>query len=107
MEKIVYITILGMALVTYLPRLLPILMLSGRSLPPMLARWLSFVPAAVLSAMLVPSLLMPGGQINLELDNLFLWSAIPTFIVAKWGKSFIGAILTGMGLVAMGRLLFF
>lgn len=105
METIVFLTILGMAVVTYVPRLLPIWALSGRSLPPLWGKWLSCIPAAVLSAMLIPALLLPQGQINLGADNLFLWSAIPTFIVAKWGKSFMGAILTGMGLVALGRLL--
>jgi branched-subunit amino acid transport protein len=105
MQKIVLLTILGMAVVTYLPRLLPILALSGRSLPPLLAKWLSCIPAAVLSAMLAPSLLVSKDHLSLSTDNLFLWAAIPTFIVAKWGKSFMGAILTGMGLVALGRII--
>ena len=105
MEKIVFLTILGMAIVTYVPRLLPVLVLSTRNLPPIWTKWLSCIPAAVLAAMLIPSLLLHKGQVNLGPDNLFLWSAIPTFLVAKFGKSFMGAILTGMGLVALGRLL--
>ncbi|HEY3315216.1 MAG TPA: AzlD domain-containing protein, partial [Bacillota bacterium] len=42
----------GMALVTYLPRMLPLVVLSRFKLPPAVLRWLSFVPVAVLSALL-------------------------------------------------------
>ena len=39
--------ILGMALVTLIPRVLPVTLLAGRNLPPLLTRWLSFVPVSV------------------------------------------------------------
>ena len=50
-----------MSVATYLPRLLPVLLLSKRSLPPAMARWLSYIPVAVLAALLGPALLTPGG----------------------------------------------
>ena len=37
-----------MAVVTFIPRVLPVLLLSRRSLPELLERWLSYVPVAVL-----------------------------------------------------------
>ena len=47
----------GMFLVTYLPRLIPLLILSGQNgdkpLPSWLTRWLGYVPVAVLAAMLI------------------------------------------------------
>ncbi len=42
--------ILGMALVTLIPRVMPVTLLAGRELPPLLTRWLSFVPVSVLAA---------------------------------------------------------
>lgn len=39
--------ILGMALVTLIPRVMPVTLLAGRELPPLLTRWLSFVPVSV------------------------------------------------------------
>ena len=105
-EKTVFLIICGMGAVTYLPRLLPMLLLSDRELSPWIARWLSFVPATVLAALLAPGLLCREGELTLELDNLFLLAAIPTFFVAWRFKSFFGTVATGMGLVALGRFFF-
>ncbi|MEA2114045.1 MAG: AzlD domain-containing protein [Thermodesulfobacteriota bacterium] len=105
-DKTVFLTICGMGAVTYLPRLLPMLLLSDRSLSPWIARWLSFVPATVLAALLAPGLLCREGELTLELDNLFLLAAIPTFFVAWRFKSFFGTVAAGMGFVALGRYFF-
>lgn len=102
-EKLVFLTICGMGVVTYLPRLFPMLLLSGRSLSPWIVRWLSFVPATVLAALLAPGLLCEEGELALQMDNLFLVAAIPTFLVAWRFKSFFGTVATGMGLVALAR----
>ena len=110
-------TIVGMGVVTYLPRLLPLLILSrparsGRgegstekTLPTWLTRWLGYVPVAVLAAMLLPSLLLAEGQANLAWDNLYLWAALPTAWIAWKTRSLVGAVLVGMAVVALGRLL--
>jgi branched-subunit amino acid transport protein len=105
-QKTIFLTILGMMLVTYLPRLAPVWFLSSRSLPPLARRWLRLVPVAVLSALLFPSLLMQGGQVNTRWDNLFLLAAIPAALVAWRTRSLFGAVLTGMALVAAGRYFF-
>ena len=102
-EKLVFLTICGMGAVTYLPRLLPMLLLSDRKLSPWIARWLSFVPATVLAALLAPGLLCREGGLTLKMDNLFLLAAIPTFIVAWRFKSFFGTVATGMAVVALAR----
>lgn len=102
-QSLVFLTIIGMGLVTYLPRLLPMLLLSGRNLAPWISRWLAFVPATVLSALLAPGLVCPEGQLEVSLDNLFLMAALPTFFVAWRFKSFFGTVATGMGLVALAR----
>lgn len=104
-ESLVFLTIVGMGAVTYLPRVLPMLLLSGRNLAPWISRWLSFIPATVLAALLAPGLVCQDGRLDLSLDNLFLMAAIPTFFVAWWFKSFFGTVATGMGLVAIARYL--
>ena len=53
--------------------------------------------------MLLPSLLLDGGQVNLGLDNLFLWAAVPAFILAFWKRGFFMPVVAGMGLVILGR----
>ncbi|ACV68756.1 AzlD domain-containing protein [Desulfohalobium retbaense] len=103
-QHAVFLIILGMMAVTYLPRALPMTVLSSFSLPDWVVRWLGCVPAAVLAALLFPSLLLRDGAVSLGLENIFLWAAVPTFVVAKWRGSFVGAIVTGMGVVALARL---
>jgi branched-subunit amino acid transport protein len=92
-----------MAVVTYLPRLLPTLFLSGRNLQPIIIAWLRLVPPAVLAAMLAPSLLVREDRIELGIDNLFFWAALIAFPVAWKSKSLFATVVVGMGLVALGR----
>ncbi|MBU1003399.1 MAG: AzlD domain-containing protein [Proteobacteria bacterium] len=105
-QRLIFATIVGMALVTYIPRAVPLIALASRNLPPLMVRWLSYVPTAVLSAMLAPCLLLGEGELNLGLDNLFLLAAIPTFATAIFTRSFFGSVAVGMGVVAAGRYLF-
>lgn len=108
-QNLITLTIVGMAIVTYLPRLLPLLVLAreraGGTLPPLLETWLRHVPAAVLAAMLLPSLLVVDGRANLALDNLYVWAALPTLLVAWKTRSLFGSVLVGVTVVALGRLL--
>jgi branched-subunit amino acid transport protein len=106
----VLLTIVGMGLVTYLPRLIPLLVLSradasAKPLPSWVTRWLSYVPVAVLAAMLLPSLLVVEGRAHLAWDNLYLWAALPTAWIAWRTRSLVGAVLAGVAVVALGRLL--
>jgi branched-subunit amino acid transport protein len=105
-QKTVFLIILGMTLVTYLPRLLPVWILSSRSLPPLVVTWIGFVPVAVLSAMLLPALLVQDQHVDLGWHNYFLWAAIPCFLLVWKTRSYFGGILLGMLLVAGARLLF-
>ena len=70
-EGTVLITLLGMALVTYLPRLLPAWFLRGKQLPAFVKSWLKYVPVAVLAALLLPSLMVEDGGLNLDWNNLY------------------------------------
>lgn len=98
--------IAGMALVTYLPRVAPVALLASRPLNPALARWLGFVPASVLAALLAPDLLLRGGELHIATDNLYLMAAVPTLLVMRLTGSFFGTVATGMAAVAAGRWLF-
>jgi branched-subunit amino acid transport protein len=105
-QKVIFLTMLGMALVTYIPRLLPVYFLSSRSLPSLAVAWLRFVPVAVLAAMLFPSILVQGDQVAIGPDNLFFWAALPTLLVAWKTRSLFGSVVVGMILVAAARYVF-
>jgi branched-subunit amino acid transport protein len=97
------LTILGMLVVTYLPRVIPLWLLSSRSLPPVVVSWLRYVPVAVLAAMLFPALVIQDDCISLGWQNVFLWAAVPTLLVTWKTRSFFGAVVVGMALVAFVR----
>jgi len=102
-EKLVLLTILGMAVVTYLPRVFPLLALSGKKLPDIVVEWLGFVPAAVLAAMLFPSLLLVDGNLSISKDNLFFWAALPTLAAAILTKKLFLPVVVGMLTIILGR----
>ena len=105
-QTTVMLTLLGMSLVTYLPRLLPAWFLRGRELPPFLVAWLRYVPVAVLAALLVPSLLVQDGAFKLAWNNLYLWAALPAGFTAWKSRSMFLTVLVGMAVVATLRLVF-
>jgi branched-subunit amino acid transport protein len=104
-QDAIFLTILGMAFVTYLPRAAPLLLLSSRSLPAPFMAWLHFVPVAILSALVAPSLLLTDGRFSFGFQNLYLWAAMPTIFTAWKTRSLFAALMVGMTLVALARLL--
>jgi branched-subunit amino acid transport protein len=88
--------ILGMGLVTYVPRWFPLVLLSRRNLPQWLVDWLDLIPAAILSALLVPELVTNGMPRHMSFWQPELWVALPTFIFALKTKSLGGTVVTGM-----------
>jgi branched chain amino acid efflux pump len=95
--------ILGMGLVTYLPRWFPLVFLSRRNLPRWLVEWLDLIPAAILSALLLPELVTHGTPRHLALWQPELWVAIPTFVFALKTKSLGGTVLIGMAMFWLAR----
>jgi len=87
---------LGMGLVTYLPRALPLLYLAHRQLPQWLVDWLALIPVAVLSALLAPSLLVDDATRTVALGKPELLVAIPTLIFALKTRSLGATVLLGM-----------
>ncbi len=94
---------LGMGLVTYLPRMLPLVFLSRRPIPDLVLRWLRYVPPAVLAALLVPELLLQGGEWHFSFGNAYLVAALPTFLVALWFRHMVLTVAAGMVLVVILR----
>ena len=88
--------VVGMGLVTFIPRWLPLAFLARRRLPTWFVEWLDLIPAAILSALLAPALLTGGTPRGLELFRSEFWVAVPTFWVALKTKSLGVSVLAGM-----------
>jgi len=59
-----FVTVLLMALVTYLPRLIPMTLLRGRKLGPGFQNFLKCVPFAVLGALIFPEILYSTTSVS-------------------------------------------
>lgn len=53
--------VIGMAVVTYLPRLVPLVVLQNLKLSPALIRFMKFIPYAALAALIFPGILTSTG----------------------------------------------
>jgi len=103
-----WLIIAGMALVTFLPRVIPILLLSGRKMPRIVERWLSLIAPAILAALLAPELFLdrsiPAAPVFV-LSSVYIKAAIPAFIVAWKTRSLFGTVAVGIIAAALLRLL--
>jgi len=93
-----------MTAVTYLPRVIPALILSRRRLPRWVTLWLSYVPVAVLAAILAPALFAPAGGLDLSLQtNQAFWVSIPVFALAMYTRNLFITVIVGMVIIALLR----
>jgi branched-subunit amino acid transport protein len=95
----VWFAILGMGLVTFALRASFLLLPERVKLPDVLRRALPFVPAAVLTAVWAPELLLQKGVLYLSLENERLLAGIVAIAVAwRWRLTF---ATIGSGLLAL------
>lgn len=91
-----WVVMAACGLATYLIRLTPILLVGSRGFPPWIARALRFVPPAVLTAIILPEVLISGGRIALDLSNARLPAALAAALIAWKTRNTILTILVGM-----------
>lgn len=92
---------LAMALVTFLPRYLPMAVLTRLRLPRRLERWLSFLPTAILAALAAQSLAVEGHRLRLRPDLIL--AAFPAALVAWRTRNLFWTVLAGIAAMALLR----
>lgn len=92
----ILLIIMGASIVTLIPRVVPLMVLSRMQLPDWGMRWLSYVPVSVMAALVGQELLMTNGELSSLLGNLELWAALPTFAVAIFTRSLLGTVVVGI-----------
>jgi branched-subunit amino acid transport protein len=88
--------ILGGMLVTYLTRLSFVVFVPQERMPSFFRRSLTYVPPAVLSAIILPELVRPDGPLDLTLGNFRLIAGVVASVVAWRSKNTWLTILAGM-----------
>lgn len=101
----VALTILGMAVATYLTRAPLLLALARRPLPPRVRLWLRLIPVAVLPALAAPMVLTAGGRPALTWTNPQLWGALIVVALAALRVNLLVAVGLSVAAVAVLRAL--
>ncbi len=90
------LTILAMGLVTFLIRLSFIALSDRIALRPIVRRGLTYVPPAVLAAIVFPDMLLSEGVLNLSWQNPFLLAGLGGILAAWWSKNVLVTMVVGM-----------
>lgn len=92
----IWLAMLGMGLVTVSLRSAFLLLPERVQLPPVVRRALRYVPAAVLTAIYAPELLLQSGTLDLSPQNTRLFAGIVAIVIAWRLRRTYVTILAGM-----------
>jgi branched-subunit amino acid transport protein len=100
--------VLGMLLVNFVLRYSSLAALSRVQLPRPLMRWLSYVPIAVMGALLATEVLIPAVEGSAHVPvylNPGLYGLTVAMLAFRFTKSFMGGTIVGIVVFALVRLL--
>lgn len=100
-----WIIVIAIGLLTYGIRLSFIALVGDRTLPPFAQSMLRFVPFAVLSAIIMPELVLRQGKVDLSLTNARLLVGIVAIIIAWRTKNALLTIVVGMATLWLAQAL--
>ena len=103
-SKYILLAILLSALVTYIPRVLPFILVKYKGLPPMAERFLKYLPVSIIFDLILSSITnAKTGQLP-SFKWLDLLAIFPTTYIAFKYKNLILTVVCGVILVALLRL---
>ena len=88
----------AMTAVTYLCRALFTVSVSRVRISPWWEHYLTFIPFAVLTALVTPYLLLPGPAMKLSLINPYSLAGVATFIISYRTRNLILSVGGGIGI---------
>lgn len=93
----------GMAVVTFLVRWPVLALVSRVNLPGPVLDGMKFIPAAVLTAIIVPAMLMPTGSLEVSITNAYLVAGVASGVIAFRTRNLLLTIVLGMALFLLWR----
>lgn len=91
-----WLTIIGMGVITFLIRLSFIALSDRLSVPDVVQRGLRYVPVAVLAAIIAPAMLQPNDVLDISLSNFHLLAGLVAIAVAWRTQNVIWTVVSGM-----------
>jgi branched-subunit amino acid transport protein len=99
-EATIWLAIFAVGAINYVARLSFIALFARRDMPPLLDRALKHVPAAMLTAIIVPAVVfMAPDVLRLDSGNAKLIAAVAALAVASWSRGTTLTIVVGMGVL--------
>lgn len=99
----VILTIIGCAIVTWLSRVLPFILLKKFDLPKTVNEFLSFVPIVIMSALWFSHLFISNTGHLPDINYEYLIASAPTVLSAAITKNLLVIVLVGMLSLALLR----
>lgn len=97
--------LLGASIVTYIPRMLPLVMLSKVNLPKPLLEFLNLIPVCILAAILLPELILDDARLFISPHNDIMIAGVLTIMVSIYSKKLITIVTCGILFTILLRLL--
>jgi branched-subunit amino acid transport protein len=92
----IWLVMLAGGLITFGMRFSLIYLFGRFEIPETMRRALHYVPPAVLSAIVVPELLLQDGGLNLSFENVRLLAGVIAIVTAWFSRNTLLTILVGM-----------
>lgn len=96
-----FLLCIGMGVVTYIPRVLPLLLFGNRELPNWLKEALKFVPVAMLSALVAKDVFFKDDVLFLSFTNPKILALLVVIVVAAKFKSILHSLIFGVGAILL------
>lgn len=98
-SSLIWTVIVGMAVVNFSLRFIPMATLSRFKLPDPVMRWLSYVPVAVMGSLFAKEVLLPAfnqASTTPVWLNPGIYGAVISMVTFRFTRSFIGSTLAGI-----------
>ena len=105
-SKYILMAIIFSGLVTWIPRMIPFILAKYKGLPPIVERFLKFLPVSIIFALILSSVV--SGKVGSfpQIKWLDFLAVFPTGFVAFRYRNLVGTVLFGVVLIAVLRLVF-
>ena len=97
------LVILGCGLVTWLPRVIPFLLVRKVHIPQIITDFLSYIPLCILTALLVQSLTLYQKDTWPIMHTEYILASIPTIVSAIITRNLMWVVIVGMAAMALIR----
>lgn len=106
MNYYVWSAIIGGCIVTALPRILPITILSKIKLNKKVEKFLTYIPISILAALIAVEIFTSNNEVSISGNSLVLLASIPTILIAIKKNDLLLTVIVGVISIAVLRVIF-